>query len=324
MNRVSNSRQEEEGRCHERRDDHGRVGYSRSARRAHGHHSPPYLERKLYASNDPVSIPEVSLVRKQRRKKEVYSLQGEVRKLKPPSFEGERKREDDAKAWFLGIRRYFQLHNYSSNLEAMISTYHLQGKDGTWWDQMKKVEHINESRITWKHFKKYFQKEYLSEHFYDKKMKDFFELNLGSMTMTKYENNLLGLLKYGRFISDDKVKIKIFISGLVSFYKKNTNYDEPKTLTEAIRKAKYLYEQVQGRESLQKSWKEKKNVKSDQRRKGFKPPFNRNEPNENHQYEYAKGDFKKEDSLGKKGKTTNPMLGIQGISHVQGFPTNKE
>ena len=30
----SNSRQEEEGRCHERRDDRGRVGYSRSTSRA--------------------------------------------------------------------------------------------------------------------------------------------------------------------------------------------------------------------------------------------------------------------------------------------------
>jgi hypothetical protein len=52
-----------------------------------------------------------------------------------------------------------------------------------WWDQLKNVEHVNESRITWKQFKKYFQKEYLLENFYDKKMQDFFKLRLGSMTM---------------------------------------------------------------------------------------------------------------------------------------------
>jgi hypothetical protein len=68
MKKGSNSRQEEEVRCHEIRDDHGRVGYSRSARRAHGHHSPPYSERKFYASDDPVSSPEVSPIRHQRRK----------------------------------------------------------------------------------------------------------------------------------------------------------------------------------------------------------------------------------------------------------------
>ena len=46
----------------------------------------------------------------------------------------------------------------------------------------------------------------------------------------------------------------------------------------------------------------RKNVKSDKRRKGFKPPFNRNEPNRNHQDHYAKGESKKEDSLGKRGR----------------------
>ena len=129
------------------------------------------------------------------------------------------------------------------------------------------MEHVNESRITWKQFKKYFQKEYLSENFNDKKMQEFFELGLGSMTMEEYEKKFLGLLKYVRFIGDEKVKIQRFLSVLLAFYKEKIKYDEPKTLTEAIRKAKYLFEQGQGRESLQKSWKEKKNAKSDQRRK---------------------------------------------------------
>jgi hypothetical protein len=112
----------------------------------------------------------VSHVRHQRRKQEVDNLQGESSKIKPHFFEGEREREDNVEAWFLGIRRYFQLNNYSSNLEARISTYHLHGKFAMWWDQLKQVEHVNESRITSKQFKKYFQKEYLSEHFYHKKM----------------------------------------------------------------------------------------------------------------------------------------------------------
>ena len=109
-----------------------------------------------------------------------------------------------------------------------------------WWDHMKQVDHINESRITWKQFKKYFQKEYLSEHFYDKKMQEFFELQLGSMTMVEYEKKFLGLLKYVRLIGDDKVKIQGFINGLLAFYKENIKYDEPKTLIEAIKKDKYL------------------------------------------------------------------------------------
>jgi hypothetical protein len=122
------------------------------------------------------------------------------------------------------------------------------------------------------------------------------------MTMVEYENKFLGLLKYVRFIGDEKVKIQIFLSGLPTFYKEKIKYDEPKTLTKAIRKAKYMYEQGHGIESLQISWKDKKNENFNQRRKGFKHPFNRNEPNINHQDQYAKGDSKKEYSLGKRGR----------------------
>ena len=102
-------------------------------------------------------------------------------------------------------------------------------------DHLMKVEHINERRITWKQFKKYFQKEYLSKQFYDNKMQDFFELRVGSMTMVeyekkfmgllryvgfiKYEKKFLGLLKYVGFINDEKVKIHKFFSGPPAFYK---------------------------------------------------------------------------------------------------------
>ena len=91
--------------------------------------------------------------RHQRMRQEVDSLQGELRKLNPLSFAGEKEKEDDVEAWFLGLRRYFQLHNYSSNLEAKIFTYHLHAEVAMWWDQLKQVEHINENKITWKQFK---------------------------------------------------------------------------------------------------------------------------------------------------------------------------
>jgi hypothetical protein len=153
-------------------------------------------------------------------------------------------------------------------------------------------------------------------------MQEFFELRLGSMTMEEYEKKFLGLLKYVRFIGDEKVKIQRFLSGLPAFYKEKIKYDEPKTLMEAIRKAKYMHEKDKGRESMQKYWKDNKNTKSDKRRKGFKPPFNRNEPNRNYQYQYARGDFKKEYPL-EKGEDHQSNVGgarkitYTRISHIQ-------
>jgi hypothetical protein len=89
-------------------------------------------------------------------------------------------------------------------------------------------------------------------------MKEFFELKLGSMTMDEYERRFFELLRYVGFIKYEKVKIQRFLSGLPSFYSDKIHYDEPKTLENTIRKAKYLYEQNRGRPTFQKAWDDKK------------------------------------------------------------------
>jgi hypothetical protein len=178
----------------------------------------------------------VSPFRHQRKRYEQNHLQGELRKIKPPTFDGENKMGEDAKAWLLGIRKYFLLHNYPSNLEAKIT---IQGKYSNWWDQLKQVKHIDERRISSKHFKKYFQQKYLSEH-YDDKMQEMFELKVGNMTLEEYVNKFLELLRYVGYIKDEKVKIERFLNGLLAFYKDKIQSDEPKTLEETIEKGKYL------------------------------------------------------------------------------------
>jgi hypothetical protein len=77
-------------------------------------------------------------------------LQGEVKKINPPSFDGENNKGEDAYAWILGMRKYFKLHNYSSNVKAIIAAYHLQGKEFMWWDRLKLVKHLDEKIISWK------------------------------------------------------------------------------------------------------------------------------------------------------------------------------
>jgi hypothetical protein len=91
-NNGSKLKHEEERRCHERRDDCRRVGYSTNSSITLRHHSPPYSTRKFYASEYSISSPEVSPVRHQRIRHELDSLQGDLRKFKPPSFDGERER----------------------------------------------------------------------------------------------------------------------------------------------------------------------------------------------------------------------------------------
>jgi hypothetical protein len=53
------------------------------------------------------------------------------------------------------------------------------------------VKHIEEKNVTWREFKRYFQKKYLTKRYYEKKMKEFFKLKIGSMTIDEYERRFL-------------------------------------------------------------------------------------------------------------------------------------
>ena len=98
--------------------------------------------------------------------RETRKLQGELQKIKPPSFDGQKFRED-VEVWILVMKKYLQLHDYSNNLEARIAIYNIQGKDSMWWEQLKKVKHINEKQIYWDEFSNYIKQKYLSEQYYE-------------------------------------------------------------------------------------------------------------------------------------------------------------
>ena len=85
----------------------------------HHHHSPRHSNKR--EGNNSSTSP----VRRYNRSG-VDELRGEMNKIKPPTFDGEHKKDEDAKTWLLGMRKYFQLHNYSSHAEGRISIYQLK------------------------------------------------------------------------------------------------------------------------------------------------------------------------------------------------------
>jgi N-glycosylase/DNA lyase len=89
------------------------------------------------------------------------------------------------------MMKYFHLYNYSAQAEWRIFIYQVKGKSSMWWDHFVQVKHIDENKVTWREFKRYFQNKYLTKRYYDKKMKDFFKLKLGSMTIDDYEKRFL-------------------------------------------------------------------------------------------------------------------------------------
>ena len=62
------------------------------------------------------------------------------------------------------------------HFESEWKSIHLVGAP-----QTSKEDH--ERRLKWKQFKKYFKQKYLSDRYYDDKIKEFHELKLGQLTM---------------------------------------------------------------------------------------------------------------------------------------------
>ena len=72
-----------------------------------------------------------------------------------------------------------------------------------------KAYHENKVKeITWSNFHIIFQEKYMSERFFDRKVKEFHELMMGSITMDSFINRFLDLLHYMPYIKDEKVKIQ--------------------------------------------------------------------------------------------------------------------
>jgi hypothetical protein len=107
----------------------------------HHHQSPSHSNKRAHKNLSP------SPVRKHKRFG-VDELQGQINKIKPPTFDGEYKKDEDAETWLLGMIKYFQLHNYSSHEEGRIVIYKLKGKASMWWDHLVQVQHIKEKSVT--------------------------------------------------------------------------------------------------------------------------------------------------------------------------------
>jgi hypothetical protein len=63
-----------------------------------------------------------------RKRKQVDHLEGEFKKIKPSTFDGESKTGEEAEAWLLDIKKYFQIYNYSNNMKVRMAIYNLKGR----------------------------------------------------------------------------------------------------------------------------------------------------------------------------------------------------
>ena len=71
-------------------------------------------------------------------------LEGEFKKIKMSTFDGEFGTGEEDEAWLLDINNYFQIYNYSSNMKVRMAIYNLKGKASIWRNDLKLTKGLKE------------------------------------------------------------------------------------------------------------------------------------------------------------------------------------
>ena len=111
-----------------------------------------------------------------RKIKQLDHLEGEFKNINPSTFDGESKNGEEFEACLLDRKKYFQIYNYSSNMKVRMAIYKFKGKASIWWQDLKLAKGLKEKQMEWSKFKNVFKKQYLSESYYERKTKAFYEL----------------------------------------------------------------------------------------------------------------------------------------------------
>ena len=93
-----------------------------------------------------------SLSPRRKKQRSNDNLQGEFRKIRAPTYEGEVNTREKDEEWLLGMRKYFQVHNFLSEMKAHISIYNLNGKAARWWRDLKHNKKYELQEIRWDTF----------------------------------------------------------------------------------------------------------------------------------------------------------------------------
>ena len=71
---------------------------------------------------------QVLLLIKEKERDTIGHSRDKFKKAKPPTFDGEVKTGQEAESWLLGIKNYFQVHDYSGNMKARVAIFNLNGR----------------------------------------------------------------------------------------------------------------------------------------------------------------------------------------------------
>ena len=157
-------------------------------------------------------------------------------------------------------------------MKPRLAIYNLNGKEARWWRDLKHTKKDEVREIRWTNFRNIFQEKYMSKRFFDRKVKEFHELHMGSMTMDDFINIFLDLLHYVPYIKDEKVKIQQFLGCLPRKFRQRIEFDMPKTLDTTLHKSMICNKHGKLRKDNINQKRDKSKNFCDNRKPGFNPP----------------------------------------------------
>ena len=83
-------------------------------------YTPVFFANESSASKDSTNNPSSSSHKNKRKRYFKDNSHGEFRKAKTPTFDGEVKPRQEVEAWLLGMRKYFQFHDYYRNMNTRV------------------------------------------------------------------------------------------------------------------------------------------------------------------------------------------------------------
>eukprot|EP00253_Pinus_taeda_P006640 PITA_06640 len=204
------------------------------------------------------------------------------------------------------MNKYFQVYEYDHHLKAQLAIFQLQGKATLWWEEVKMARESH-------------------------------DLRLGQQTMDEFITKFTSLLRYVPYIWEEKEKVQRFVSSLPQTMRERIEFDNPKSMDEAIRKARICFQQnKQKGESAGKHWVDKKNSRTAMGNKGargnFSKGFAKGSSSRNQSRNQLRfkppNDSKNSESLGRVDNEGTARLPVQcwgcgGPQYIKNFPHRK-
>jgi hypothetical protein len=121
--------------------------------------------------------------------------------------------EYDAEFWLVKLRRVCTELGFTQEELVRCAVALLQDEAYQWWTSV--TSHLETEVLTWEFFKNNFEAKYIGPAYFEKKRREFMNLQQGSMTPQEYEREFVRLSSYApELVPTEAIRCQRFVYGL--------------------------------------------------------------------------------------------------------------